>query len=71
MRKAEINRILGKVDEMAISVENVNIPFVVGEVVKVIDGPFNSFDAEIEAIDEQRKTQVNGENFWKENTSRT
>ena len=55
MRKAEINRILGKVDEMAISVENVNIPFVVGEVVKVIDGPFNSFDAEIEAIDEQRK----------------
>ena len=46
--KAEINRILGKVDEMAISVENVNIPFVVEEVVKVIDGPFNSFDAEIE-----------------------
>ena len=55
MRKAEINRILVKLMEMAISVENVNIPFVVGEVVKVIDGPFNSFDAEIEAIDEQRK----------------
>ncbi len=55
MRKSEINRILGKVDEMAIAVEDVNIPFVIGETVKVIDGPFNSFDAEIEGIDEQRK----------------
>ena len=54
MRKAEINRILGKVDEMAISVENVNIPFVVGEVVKVIDGPFASFNGEIEQIDEDK-----------------
>ena len=55
MRISEINRILGKVDEMAVAVENVNIPFVIGETVKVIDGPFNSFDAEIEAIDDQRK----------------
>ena len=35
--------------------EYVNIPFVVGETVKVIDGPFNSFHAEIENIDEQKK----------------
>ena len=55
MRKAEINRILGKVDDMALSEEQVNIPFVVGETVKVIDGPFNSFHAEIEVIDEQKK----------------
>ena len=55
MRKAEINRILGKVDEMALTNENLSIPFVVGEVVKVIDGPFNSFNAEIEDIDEQKK----------------
>ncbi len=55
MRKSEINRILGRVDEMSLSDENVNIPFVIGETVKVIDGPFNSFDAEIENIDEQRK----------------
>ena len=55
MRKSEINRILGKVDEMALTDENINIPFIVGEVVKVIDGPFNSFNAEIEGIDEQKK----------------
>ena len=55
MRKNEINRILGKVDDMALTEEHVQIPFVVGETVKVIDGPFNSFHAEIEAIDEQKK----------------
>ena len=55
MRQHEINRILGKVDDMALSDVQINIPFVVGENVKVIDGPFNSFHAEIEAIDEQKK----------------
>ena len=55
MRQSEINRILGKVDDMALADEQVNIPFVIGENVKVIDGPFNSFNAEIETIDEQKK----------------
>ena len=55
MRKSEINKILGRVDEMAITDEHVSIPFIVGESVKVIDGPFNSFHAEIENIDEQKK----------------
>mgnify|MGYP001330776902 CR=1 FL=1 len=55
MRQSGINRILGRVDEMALVDENVSIPFVIGETVKVIDGPFNSFHAEIEGIDEQRK----------------
>ena len=58
MRKTEINRILGKVDNLNLSEEQVNIPFVIGETVKVIDGPFNSFHAEIEAIDEQKKLQL-------------
>ena len=31
------------------------IPFVVGESVKVVDGPFNSFSGFIEEIDEQKK----------------
>jgi len=55
MRDSEINKILGRVDEMAMSDESVNIPFIEGETVKVIDGPFNSFNAEIEFIDEQKK----------------
>ena len=55
MRMAEVNRILGKVDELAVNDEEIVIPYVVGESVKVIDGPFNSFSGFIEEIDEQKK----------------
>ena len=55
MRQAEVNRILGKVDELAESDEELNIPFIVGESVKVIDGPFNSFSGVIEEINEEKK----------------
>ena len=47
IREAEVMRILGKVDELAEMGEEVNIPFIVGESVTVIDGPFNSFSGEI------------------------
>jgi len=55
MRQNEVNRILGRVDELAESDEELNIPFVVGETVKVIDGPFNGFNGTIEAINEEKK----------------
>jgi transcriptional antiterminator NusG len=55
IRKAEINRILGKVDELAASDEELNVPFVVGETVKVIDGPFNSFSGVIEEVNEEKR----------------
>ncbi len=55
MRMSEINRILGRVDEMAESDEEMNIPYVVGETVKVIDGPFNGFNGIIEHINEEKK----------------
>lgn len=59
LRKSEVNRLLGKVDELATSVEQVNIPFSVGENIKVIDGPFNSFTGTIEKVNEEkRKLQV-------------
>lgn len=55
LRQQEVNRILGKVDELAESEEELNIPFVVGENVKVIDGPFNNFNGVIEDINEDKK----------------
>lgn len=55
LRQSEINRILGKVDELAESGEELNIPFIVGETVKVVDGPFNSFSGVIEEINEEKK----------------
>lgn len=55
LRKSEINRILGKVDELAASDEEINIPFFVGESVKVVDGPFNSFTGIIEEVNDEKK----------------
>lgn len=55
LRQSEVNRILGKVDELAESEEEVNIPYIVGETVKVINGPFNSFSGTIEEINEEKK----------------
>ncbi len=55
LRQNEVNRILGKVDELAESDEELNIPFILGEAVKVIDGPFNSFSGVIEEINEEKK----------------
>ncbi|MEN8116917.1 MAG: transcription termination/antitermination protein NusG [Bacteroidota bacterium] len=55
MRQSEVNRILGRVDELAETGEELNIPYVVGETVKVIDGPFNGFNGTIEEINEEKK----------------
>ena len=44
---------------MSLEDEGINIPYVVGESIKVIDGPFNGFNAVIEDINEEkRKLQV-------------
>ncbi|OSY88009.1 antitermination protein NusG [Tenacibaculum holothuriorum] len=55
MRKSEVNRMLGKVDELSVKDENVVIPYSVGETVKVIDGPFNGFDGTIEKVNEEKR----------------
>lgn len=55
MRKSEVNRMLGKVDELSVRDENIVIPFNVGETVKVIDGPFNGFDGAVENVNEEKR----------------
>jgi transcriptional antiterminator NusG len=55
LRPAEVNRILGKVDEMAQQGEVMNVPYYVGENVKVMDGPFNGFTGVIEEVNEEKK----------------
>lgn len=55
MRTSEVNRILGKVDELAEAEGTMTNPFVVGENVKVINGPFNGFNGIIEEINEEKK----------------
>ena len=56
LRMSEVNRMLGKVDELAVEADsNVHIPYTIGETVKVIDGPFNGFDGTIEKINEEKR----------------
>lgn len=55
LRKPEVNRILGKVDEMAEVGETISEPFLVGENVKITDGPFNDFIGLIEEVHEEKK----------------
>ncbi len=55
IRQAEVNRILGKVDELSEVDEELNVPFFVGESVKVVDGPFNSFTGVIEDVNNEKK----------------
>ena len=55
MRQAEVNRMLGTVDELAEIAEEMDIPYVVGESVKVTDGPFNGFAGVIEEVNNDKK----------------
>jgi transcriptional antiterminator NusG len=55
LRMAEVNRMLGRVDELSVTTENVNIPYSIDETVKVIDGPFNGFNGTIEKINEEKR----------------
>ena len=55
LRISEVNRMLGKVDELAVNTDNVAIPFASGETVKVIDGPFNGFNGTIEKVNEEKR----------------
>ena len=55
LRQSEVNRILGRVDELIEKEEENITPFVVGEAVKVTDGPFNGFDGTVEEVLEDKK----------------
>ena len=47
LRTAEVNRMLGTVDDLSTESENISIPFIMGENIKVIDGPFNGFNGTV------------------------
>ena len=55
LRQSEINRILGKVDEVDTFEAKLDTPFIVGESVKVMDGPFSGFTGTVEEVFEERK----------------
>ena len=55
LRRSEVNRMLGKVDELSVQDDNVAIPYIIGETVKVVDGPFNGFDGTVEKVNEEKR----------------
>jgi transcriptional antiterminator NusG len=55
LRLSEVNRILGRVDEMSEQDASIVEPFIVGESVKVSEGPFQGFSGTIEEVMEDKK----------------
>ena len=55
LRQAEVNRILGTVDELQDISEDTNVPYEVGETVKVTEGPFSGFNGIIEEVNVEKK----------------
>lgn len=55
LRQSEVNRILGSVDELQETGEEINVPYYEGETVKVIFGPFSGFSGIIEEVNTEKK----------------
>jgi len=56
LRKAEVNKMLGKMDEMAeAGGMSMSEPFIIGETIKIIEGPFNDFNGIIEEVNDEKK----------------
>jgi transcriptional antiterminator NusG len=55
LRKSEVNKMLGKVDEMNDMGGSISEPFILGETIKIIEGPFNDFNGVIEEVNEEKK----------------
>ncbi|BDQ11854.1 transcription termination/antitermination protein NusG [Sediminibacterium sp. TEGAF015] len=55
LRKSEVNKMLGKVDEMNDMGVTMSEPFIVGETIKIIEGPFNDFNGVIEEVNDEKK----------------
>jgi transcriptional antiterminator NusG len=56
LRKSEVNKMLGKMDEMSEAGGMSMIePYIVGETIKIIEGPFNDFNGVIEEVNDEKK----------------
>lgn len=55
LRKSEVNKMFGKMDEVSDQGIGMADPFIIGETVKITDGPFNDFNGSIEEVNEEKK----------------
>ncbi len=55
LREPEVNKMLGKVDAMNDLGVTISEPYIVGETIKIIEGPFNDFNGVIEEVNDEKK----------------
>ena len=55
VRPEEVEGVLRKVERQESEVEKVEVPFQVGDVIRVVDGPFADFTGVVEEINEEKK----------------
>ena len=55
LRKAEVNKMFGKMDEVSEQGISYAEPYIMGETVKIVDGPFNDFNGTVEEINQEKK----------------
>ncbi len=53
LQAGEVRRLIGKIEERK-DVEVIEVPFKVGEAVKVTDGPFNNFSGFVQEVNEEK-----------------
>lgn len=55
VRPEEVEHVLRKVERQEGEVEKVEVPFQIGDVIRVVDGPFADFTGVVEEINEEKK----------------
>ena len=55
LREKEVNRILGKMDDLEQAEDVMDNIYTVGELVRIIDGPFNTFVGSVSKVDESKQ----------------
>jgi len=55
LRKTEVAKMFGNMDDVAEQGIGLAEPYIVGETVKIIDGPFNDFNGTVEEVNEEKK----------------
>ena len=55
LRQSEVNKMFGKMDEATEAGPVMADPFIIGETVKIIDGPFNDFNGNVEEVNDEKK----------------
>jgi transcriptional antiterminator NusG len=53
LQPSEVRRLIGKIEERK-DVEIIEVPFKVGDAVKVTDGPFNNFSGFVQEVNEEK-----------------